>query len=226
MFAKLKNIRVKLPKRLQLGLNLEQREEGVTLIELLAVVVILGIISAVAVPVVSGAINNAKVNATLNSEGTIQVALQRYYDQMGYYPLNLSTLAGAYSTTTGTTTGSGPTAGPYLSNQFPELDGFGHRIYYLPVKGASGTHAPGYILVSGDGTSLTGATLTLASNTPYIYAAGGNNGGTSLLGSPPTQTNGFPTSGSSSAANVYTTGKAATTVSTGTTNTLGEWTDQ
>jgi|GEM_PF-3693149 len=207
MFAKLKSIRVQLPKRLQLGLNQEQREEGVTLIELLAVVVILGIISAVAIPVVSGAINNAKVSATLNSEGTIQVALQRYYDQTGYYPTNLTVLAGPYSTT-GTGKGdfaANGNAGPYLSNQFPEFDGWSNYIYYAPVTSAgaaatSNGSATGYILLSGDGgvstdwtaTTSSGSGITFSStNLPgsstgaYIFAGGGSTSAYQL-GSQPT----------------------------------------
>ena len=210
MFEKLKSIRVQLPKRLQLGLSKEQREEGVTLIELLAVVVILGIISAIAVPAVSSAINNAKVTATMNDEGTIQVALQRYYDHMGYYPATLSILSGTYSTTNGGASTTPPTAGPYLSNQFPESDGWGNYIYYAPVGPANA--ATGYILLSGDGNSSpqwtlkTGASGVQLSNLPgsgsndtYIYAGGGSIGsGSSLvqLGSQPT-TGTLPSSDSS-----------------------------
>ncbi|MHB1628407.1 MAG: type II secretion system protein, partial [Bacilli bacterium] len=170
----------------------EQREEGVTLIELLAVVVILGIISAIAVPAVSSAINNAKLNATLNDEGTIQVALQRYYNQMGYYPTKLNAL-----TTSFTTRGNLKT-GPYLPNQFPEADGFGNNFVYLAV-GSKTPGAPGptgYILVSGDGASLS-ALLTkstaLASGTPYIYAGGGVDASSNQVGSAPVLTTTPPT---------------------------------
>lgn len=174
MFAKLKSIRVQLPKRLQLGLNKEQREEGVTLIELLAVVVILGIISAIAVPAVSSAINNAKVTATLNDEGTIQVALQRYYNQFGKFPGTLGAL------TQQTSGSNGQNHGPYMTTSFPEVDGWGNNIFYEPT----GSNNSGYFLLSGDGnaasawtaspttepfSSLTGSG---ASNTTYIYATG------------------------------------------------------
>ncbi len=176
MFAKLKNIRVKLPKRLQLGLNQEQREEGVTLIELLAVVVILGIISAIAVPAVSSAINNAKVTATLNDEGTLQIALQRYYNQYDIYPTSLSILL------TSSKTVDGQTHGPYVTNTFPENDGFGNPIYYAQVDGGTG-----YILLSGDGQVLTPTSgkLTIGSSS-YIYAAGGADSKGSIASVPTT----------------------------------------
>ncbi|MHB1682422.1 MAG: type II secretion system protein [Bacilli bacterium] len=190
MFAKLKRIRVQLPKRLQLGLNQEQREEGVTLIELLAVVVILGIISAIAVPAVSSAINNAKVTATLNDEGTLQVALQRYYNQTGSYPASLTDL-------TKPITGqgqNGQTHGPYMTTSFPEVDGWGNNIYYAPV--ATGAVNTGYILLSGDGnnnaawtqTTLNEALTSLpgsgVSPYTYIYAGGGTTTSDQLQAAP------------------------------------------
>ena len=54
-----------------------KQNEGVTLIELLAVIVILSIVSAVAVPVVLGNINTAKQNADKQSEAVIVEAIQR-----------------------------------------------------------------------------------------------------------------------------------------------------
>lgn len=52
-------------------------ESGVTLIELLAVIVILAVIAAVAVPTVLGQISKSKYNADLSSEQVIVDALQR-----------------------------------------------------------------------------------------------------------------------------------------------------
>lgn len=54
-----------------------KNQEGVTLIELLAVVVILAIIAAVAVPVVVGQINNSKIKTDISNEGIIIDAIQR-----------------------------------------------------------------------------------------------------------------------------------------------------
>ncbi len=184
MFAKLKSIRVQLPKRLQLGLNKEQREEGVTLIELLAVVVILGIISAVAIPAVSSAINNAKINSTLNSEGTIQVALQRYYDQAGHYPSAISQLS-----TSHTNPATNNTYGPYVTNSFPENDGFGNPMYYAQINGGTG-----YIILSGDGNTLSangsssGVIESGGVANSFIYASGGTDVNSNNISSIPTVT--------------------------------------
>ncbi|WP_223203988.1 prepilin-type N-terminal cleavage/methylation domain-containing protein [Alicyclobacillus suci] len=64
-------------KRLQMWLQRLNEEKGVTLIELLAVVVILAIIAAVAIPVIMGQINKSKINTDKDNEKIIIDALQR-----------------------------------------------------------------------------------------------------------------------------------------------------
>ncbi|MFV9511066.1 competence type IV pilus major pilin ComGC [Tepidibacillus sp. LV47] len=56
-------------------------QRGVTLIELLAVIVILGIIAAVAVPVVLNQIDTAKKNAGEADKAIVLDAAQRYFIQ-------------------------------------------------------------------------------------------------------------------------------------------------
>lgn len=69
-------------------------EEGVTLIELLAVVVILGVIAVIAVPVVGNSITTAKVNTTKQNMAIIAQALARYAgDHDGNYPVSTSRTA-------------------------------------------------------------------------------------------------------------------------------------
>ncbi|WP_067624726.1 prepilin-type N-terminal cleavage/methylation domain-containing protein [Alicyclobacillus acidiphilus] len=108
----------KLLKKLQVWLASRKNEEGVTLIELLAVVVIMSIIAAVAVPVVIGQINNSKVKADVSDEGIIVDAIQRAefdYESSssdgGYMSLNLpSTITSSNSSYTyqeGTLTDNG-----------------------------------------------------------------------------------------------------------------------
>lgn len=116
------------------------REEGVTLIELMAVVVILGIIAVIAVPVVSNSINNSKVNTTKQDMAIIAQALGRYAaDNDGKFPLSTETSPGDdISSSTSSTSpavkgleGDGTTTPPtpgYL--QGIPTDGWGKDFYY------------------------------------------------------------------------------------------------
>lgn len=59
---------------LQKGIKFLKDQRGLTLIELLAVIVVLGIVAAIAVPAVGNVIQNSKVNADIASLQLIQDA--------------------------------------------------------------------------------------------------------------------------------------------------------
>ncbi|CAM4239742.1 type IV pilus assembly protein PilA [Paenibacillus endophyticus] len=58
---------------------LKRNQKGLTLIELLAVLVIVGIIAAIAIPAISGTIEKSKTKADTASEQMIEEAALRYF---------------------------------------------------------------------------------------------------------------------------------------------------
>lgn len=58
---------------------LKRNEKGLTLIELLAVLVIIGIIAAIAIPAIGNTINSAKTKADQATMDMVQDAAQRYF---------------------------------------------------------------------------------------------------------------------------------------------------
>lgn len=67
---------------------------GFSLMELLAVVTILGIIAAIVVPRVTVSSDTAKQKVSQHNKATINSALERYYIENGSWPANLSVIGG------------------------------------------------------------------------------------------------------------------------------------
>jgi prepilin-type N-terminal cleavage/methylation domain-containing protein len=68
-------------------LKLMKGQEGMTLIELIAVIVILGVIAAIAVPIIGNQIEKSRENSALQNLQIVQNALERYAgDHNGQYP--------------------------------------------------------------------------------------------------------------------------------------------
>ena len=68
--------------------SIAKKRAGFSLIELLAVVTILGIIAAIIVPRVSVSSDTAKTQVNAHNKATINSAVERYYIDQGSWPAN------------------------------------------------------------------------------------------------------------------------------------------
>ncbi|WP_318615192.1 type II secretion system protein [Sporosarcina sp. YIM B06819] len=73
-----------------------KNEKGLTLVELLAVIVILGIISAIAVPAIGNIITNSKVNALKADGQNALAAANIYFTDTGATTVSLTQLKAGY----------------------------------------------------------------------------------------------------------------------------------
>jgi general secretion pathway protein G len=68
-------------------------QSGFSLLELLAVVVILGVIAAIVIPRITASSTTAKQNACFQNKAELNSAVERYYFDTGSLPANTAALA-------------------------------------------------------------------------------------------------------------------------------------
>ncbi len=71
-----------------------QNRKGLTLIELLLVVIILGALAAIAIPRITTSSVTAKANACTTNIGTLNTAIEMYHADKGIYPAALADVTG------------------------------------------------------------------------------------------------------------------------------------
>jgi len=161
---------------------------GFSLVELVIVVVIIGVLSAVAVPRISSAAKGAKAEALLATLTNVRKAIDVYYAEHGKYPgytpgtttpnntIFINQLMD-YSSETGATNGVGNSTflyGPYLRPPFPE-NPFNH-LSTVVVKANASVADPvkesvGWVAVLSDGAFYISAATTTLNDVGIIKAS-------------------------------------------------------
>jgi len=70
-----------------------EKSRAFTLVELMIVVLILGVLTAIAIPRVTGGVFNAGVNACRKNVDIINSQIELYYSRTGIWPLNTGKIA-------------------------------------------------------------------------------------------------------------------------------------
>lgn len=94
-------------------------EKGLTLVELLVVLLIIAMISAIAIINIVSAIEKARQKATMGDMRTISRALETYNIDYGFYPANGLDIEELRDTLV-----------PFSSSAIPIHDGWGHPFMY------------------------------------------------------------------------------------------------
>ena len=72
----------------------DENDKGFTLIELMVVVIIIGILAAIAIPIYIGVQNNAKDSGVKSDVTNAKIAVVAYYTEKNAYPTALTVAAG------------------------------------------------------------------------------------------------------------------------------------
>lgn len=150
------------------------RNDGFTIVELLIVIVVIAILAAISIVAYNGIQSRGKNSAAQSTATGVAKKAMLYNTEVGYYPLGMSALTGAASTTVykvtdatyigtlanDTTTngvgfyvcGSGSPAG---ATAITSSNVTGGRIYYRDYQSSSNSSIP-YGVVSGTGIACYG----------------------------------------------------------------------
>ena len=112
------------------------RRQNFTLIEIMIVVVIIGMIAALAVPKLMGNLEKAKVETTKSNLATLKTAVRNFKMDVGDYPNRLEELL--------TTNGNEKWDGPYLDMKSLPKDGWDMDFVYTQTGDTFGFDIQSY----------------------------------------------------------------------------------
>ena len=110
---------------MQLSLQRHRAGRGFTLVEMLLVLVILAVLAAIVIPKFSGRSEQAKVTAAKSQISSIELALDAFEVDNGFYPKGTAGLNALIEAPSGTQNWKGP----YLKKGIP-LDPWGNAYVY------------------------------------------------------------------------------------------------
>ena len=130
-----------------------RRTKAFTLAEILTVVMIIGLIAAIAVPQVSRAARQGRDNALRANLSAVRAAVSSCYQDTGAYPAQLADLAQPTAPSSGVSSSGASRSitasdwrGPYLPSVPTD-----------PVSGAALSYSNGVVSSSASGTDLSGS---------------------------------------------------------------------
>jgi len=116
------------------------RRQAFTLVEMLLVLVILAVLAAIVIPKFSGRSQQAKITAAASQINSIEMALDSFEVDTGFYPKGANGLDGLLNPPSGATGWKGP----YLKKGVPHDPWGNPYVYNYPGK----NNADGYDLMS------------------------------------------------------------------------------
>jgi type IV pilus assembly protein PilA len=121
-----------------------KKEEGFSLIELLVVVIIIGILAAIAIPIYIGVQNSAKDSAAQADLANAKTAVVAYYTATGGYPTGItSALLGSYGYSSSSVTDDTTTTAVITNFCLKATSGSGKIWYITQDSAAVNTPKPG-----------------------------------------------------------------------------------